>query len=145
MVTVALVFICLILFCRYLVKTYKEKNGGRSVQYLVNPPEPKVEFSLDGLVNLYRQVAAGLVKVAVDHLDGLVKNGAPAYEAWNSSAVLLIKAAQAHARYFVTECYVRSINESNLSAPVRLVLNQLCELFLIFWLLERVGDFVMVT
>lgn len=59
MVTVALVFICLILFCRYLVKTYKEKNGGRSVQYLVNPPEPKVEFSLDGLVNLYRQVAAG--------------------------------------------------------------------------------------
>ena len=86
-----------------------------------------------------------LVKIAVDHLDGLISNGAPAYDAWNSSAVLLIKAAQAHARYFVTECYVRSIAESNVSEPVRLVLNQLCELFLIYWLLERSGDFVLVT
>jgi len=130
---------------RYLVKTYKEKKGGKSVEYLINSPEPKVEFSLDGLVNLYRQVAAGLVIVAVNHLDGLVKNGAPAYEAWNNSSVFLIKAAQAHARYFVTECYVRSIAESDLSGPVRLILNQLCELFLIYWLMERSGDFVLNT
>lgn len=130
---------------RYLVKTYKEKKGGESVKYLVNLPDQKVDFSLSGLVNLYRQSAAGLVKIAVDHLDGLISNGAPAYDAWNSSAVLLIKAAQAHARYFVTECYVRSIAESNVSEPVRLVLNQLCELFLIYWLLERSGDFVLNT
>ena len=82
--------------------------------------------------------------MAVNHLDGLVKNGAPAYEAWNNSSVFLIKAAQAHARYFVTECYVRSIAESDLSGPVRLILNQLCELFLIYWLMERSGDFVLV-
>ena len=82
--------------------------------------------------------------MAVDNLDGLVKKGAAPYEAWNGSAVLLIKAAQAHARYFVAECYVRSIAEGTFSGPVRLILNQLCELYLIYWLLERSGDFVMV-
>jgi len=130
---------------RYLVKTYKEKKGGKSVAYLISKPDSKVELSLDGIASLFRQVAAGLVAVAVDNLDGLVKKGAAPYEAWNGSAVLLIKAAQAHARYFVAECYVRSIAEGTFSGPVRLILNQLCELYLIYWLLERSGDFVMNT
>lgn len=48
-----------VFFDRYLVKTYKEKKGGESVKYLVNLPDQKVDFSLSGLVNLYRQSAAG--------------------------------------------------------------------------------------
>ena len=82
--------------------------------------------------------------MAVDQLDSLAQKGEAPHDAWNHSAVVLMKAAQAHARYFVVDCYVSRIAATTLSDPVRLILNQLCELFLIYWLLERAGDFVLV-
>lgn len=66
------------------------------------------------------------------------------HDAWNQSAVLLIKAAQAHARYLVGECFVRSVKEGEFSPPVRAILTDLCEFILIYWLVERSGDFFMV-
>ena len=47
---------------RYLVKTWKEKKGGRSVAYLTNPDKlgsQPVDLSLSGIVRLYQQVSAG--------------------------------------------------------------------------------------
>lgn len=66
------------------------------------------------------------------------------YEAWNQSAIVLVKAAQAHARFVVADCFVRSVQTGTFSAPVRLMLTQLCELYLIYWVTERTGDFLMV-
>ena len=88
-----------------------------------------------------------LVDVAVDSLEAAAKRGEAAHDAWNNSAVLLIRAAQAHARYFIVDCFARSVIGSDApsySPPVRGILSQLCELFLIYWLMERSGDFVLV-
>lgn len=82
--------------------------------------------------------------MAVKDLQKYKRQGMAPYDAWNQSAVLLIKAAQAHARYVVADCFVRSIKEGNFSPPVRLILTQLCELILVYWLAERSGDFFMV-
>lgn len=71
------------------------------------------------------------------------RQGMAPYDAWNHSAVQLIKAAQAHARYLVADCFVRSVKEDKLSGPVRSILNELCEFILIYWLVERSGDFFM--
>lgn len=81
---------------------------------------------------------------AVRHLESLSAQGQAAHDAWNNSAVFLIKAAQAHARYFVVERFVQSLSENDMSPPVKQLATNLCELMLIYWLLERTGDFVLV-
>jgi len=58
--------------------------------------------------------------------------------------VSLIKAAQAHARYSVVDAFVAGVKEGHFSPPVRRILSQLCELFLIYWVMERSGDFILV-
>lgn len=142
---------------RYLVKSRKEKQGGKSVTYLVaseggqqqqqQPSSPKSTDRLVGLVSLFERVAAGLVDVAVEELDAGERRGLAAHDAWNNAAVSLIRAAQAHARYLIADCYVRSVSSgeeaATFSAPVRQVLSQLCHLFLLHWLMERSGDFVL--
>ena len=90
-----------------------------------------------------------MVDVAVEELDAGERRGLAAHDAWNNAAVSLIRAAQAHARYLIADCYVRSVSSgeeaATFSAPVRQVLSQLCHLFLLHWLMERSGDFVLVS
>jgi len=147
------------------VKTRKEKSGGVSVTYLTRPSlSSNVDLSLNGLVGLYQKAATGyesfnyiflndkplfemsfrLVDVAIMELDKRSRKGEAPHDAWNNASVFLIKAAQAHARYFVVDRYVSSILGGNFSAPVRQILTQLCELFVIYWLTERHGDFILV-
>jgi len=133
---------------RYLVKTWKEKNGGKSVAYLTNPEllnSKSVDLSLPGLVRLFQQVSAGLVGVAVAQIEAGGSRGEEPHDAVNKAAVFLIKAAQAHARYFVVDRFVSALAEHTFSEPVKHILSQLCELFLLHWLLERTGDFVLNT
>ena len=78
-------------------------------------------------------------------LEGQSRQGMAPHDAWNQSAVQLIKAAQAHARYLVAECFVRSVKKGKFSGPVRSILNELCEFLLIYWVVERSGDFFMVS
>ena len=80
-------------------------------------------------------------------IDKRSRKGEAPPDACNNAAAFLIKAAQAHARYFVVDnngFYVSSILGGNFSAPVRQILTQLCELFVIYWLTERHGDFILV-
>ena len=85
-----------------------------------------------------------LVDLAIKELKEYSRQGMAPHDAWNQSSVFLIKAAQAHARYFVADCFVRSTRNGKFSPPVRSILAQLCELLLIYWLAERSGDFFMV-
>lgn len=98
-------------------------------------------FLIDGFKNLRQN---RLVEEALREMEGNAQKGMAPHDVWNSSAVSLIKAAQAHARYFVVDAYVTVIKEGNFSIPVRRILWQLCELFLIYWTMERSGDFILV-
>lgn len=154
--------------CRYLVKTRKEKSGGLSVKYLIDEEKgPRtVDTTPEGILRLYRRVAVGyylepmclcfspylfhwyfsrLVDIAIAELENNSRKGYAPHDAWNHAAVHLIKAAQAHARLFVVESFVDSLKESRLSSPVRSILSQLCELFIIYWILDRSGDFFLVS
>jgi len=83
------------------------------------------------------------VGIAVADLEARASRGEEPHDALNSAAVLMIKAAQAHARAFMMERYVVAVTQGGFSAPVTAILSQLCELFQIYWLLERSGDFVL--
>ena len=87
-----------------------------------------------------------LVEESVKELEEWNRQGEAFHDAWNKSAVSLIKAAQAHARYIVVERFLYAVQQgkSGMSEPVHRLLSQLCRLFLCYWLLERSGDFVLV-
>ena len=59
-------------------------------------------------------------------------------------AVSLIKAAQGHTRYCVVDRFAQAVQQGEFSPAVRLILSQLCELLMIYWLMDRSGDFVLV-
>jgi hypothetical protein len=59
-------------------------------------------------------------------------------------AVSLIKAAQGHTRYCVVDRFSQAVQQGSFSPAVRLILSQLCELLMIYWLMDRSGDFVLV-
>lgn len=59
-------------------------------------------------------------------------------------AVSLIKAAQGHARYCIVNANVLAVRQKEFSPAVRFILSQLCELLMIYWLMDRSGDFVLV-
>ena len=56
----------------------------------------------------------------------------------------LIKAAQGHTRYCVVDRFAQAVQQGEFSPAVRLILSQLCELLMIYWLMDRSGDFVLV-
>ncbi len=85
-----------------------------------------------------------MVEQAVGELDKLNRQGVAFHNAWNSASIHLLKAAQAHSRFFIADRFVNAIKEGQFTDPVRKILVQLCELFLIYWLMDRNGDFVLV-
>lgn len=102
-------------------------------------------FSYQFLIDVFKYLRKNrLVEQALREMESNAQKGMPPHDVWNNSAVSLIKAAQAHARYFVVYAYVTVLKEGNFSIPVRRILWQLCELFLIYWTMERSGDFILV-
>lgn len=130
---------------RYLVKTFKDKEGGQSVAYLIHPQQPTAEAdsNLARISSLFRNVATGLVDLAVKSLEACGQRGEAPHDAWNNSAVSLIKAAQGHTRYCVVDRFAHAVQQGEFSPAVRLILSQLCELLMIYWLMDRSGDFVL--
>jgi acyl-CoA oxidase len=68
-------------------------------------------------------------------------------DAWNSISVQLVEAAEAHCRAFLVERYVEAVRISmnDISLELRAVMQQLCELYCVYWVLQRTGDFLMVS
>ena len=85
-----------------------------------------------------------LINVAVKEVEQRVGKGEALHDAWNHSALALIEAAQSYARFRVVDCYVQSVTKCDTSEPIRRILTQLCHLFLIYWINDRNGDFILV-
>lgn len=97
-------------------------------------------------------------------MDGLVKEGVSPEDAWNRNSIQLTQAAevifkyffhlflhfqsiissQAHCRAFIVDTFVNQIDILKVSEPLLKVLRELCELYSIYWLLNNLGDFLMV-
>jgi acyl-CoA oxidase len=73
--------------------------------------------------------------------------GLDPYDSWNQASVQLVQAAEAHGRAFLVERYVDTVRTgmTNFSPELRAVMEQLCELYAVYWALLRTGDFLMVN
>ena len=62
-----------------------------------------------------------IIEVAKE-LEDRNHRGKAFHDAWKNSSGSVIKAAKAHTRYWISDCFVRVVKEKQFSAPVRQIL-----------------------
>ncbi|XP_060825330.1 probable peroxisomal acyl-coenzyme A oxidase 1 [Bombus pascuorum] len=136
---------------RYLVKSWIRTMIGESlpesVEYL-NEVAKGVKHrrwsnDLECLIDAYKAVAAGSIRLAAEHLNRRIRDGVTLEEAWNQTSIELAQCAEAHARVFIVKTFAKSIKQLNSkSEEFRQVMFQLCELYIVYWALKNVGNFL---
>ncbi|XP_021931418.1 probable peroxisomal acyl-coenzyme A oxidase 1 isoform X2 [Zootermopsis nevadensis] len=137
---------------RYLMKAWQQAVGGMAmtptVAYLKlavsgnNNPQ-YWENSTVCIIRAYQQVAAGKIKMCAENMDRRIRGGISPEDAWNMTSIELAQCAEAHARAIIVDKFVESVVELNVSSALKTVLRQLSELYAVYWLLQKSGDFLM--
>lgn len=134
---------------RYLVKQYQGARSGskmtHTVEYLKEireNPERGWENTIESVLLGFKEVAAGKIKLATENLEKRQRGGVSYEDAWNMTSIELTQAAEAHCRQFLVTKFHEGVEELNVSPAVKTVLRQLVQLYAIYWLLNRVGDFL---
>lgn len=79
-------------------------------------------------------------------MDRRIRDGMSPEDAWNQTSIELAHCAEAHCRVFLVTRFVEAVGElKNMSDELRQVLLQLCEVYSIYWVLQRLGDFLRVS
>ncbi|KAK0180414.1 hypothetical protein PV327_006058 [Microctonus hyperodae] len=136
---------------RFLVKACKKALDG-------NPLTPTVKYlsilknggkqrswknTLTCIVVAHQAVAAGKIRLATENIDKRIRAGENSEDAWNHTSIELIQAAEAHCRAFLVLRFVEWVKSlTTVSKELHQVLEQLCELYAVYWVLQRVGDFL---
>ncbi|KAK2584941.1 hypothetical protein KPH14_002534 [Odynerus spinipes] len=136
---------------RYLIKVWKQAEAGSllppTVEYLSDLArgvrQAPWNNSLTCIVKGHQAVAAGKIRLAAQNVDRKIQMGRLPEDAWNETSIELAQAAESHCRAFIVTRFVAATSEvNNVSNELHKVLMQLCELYCVYWLLQRLGDFL---
>ncbi|XP_015587511.1 probable peroxisomal acyl-coenzyme A oxidase 1 [Cephus cinctus] len=136
---------------RYLVKTWRQAINGEplppTVKYFANAArgvkQRPWKNTLTCIVCAHQAVAAGKIRLATENMDRRIRSGMSQEDAWNHTSIELAQAAEAHCRGFIVMRFTESVKSLNtVSKELHAVLVQLCEVYAIYWVLQRVGDFL---
>ncbi|KAM3960886.1 acyl-coenzyme A oxidase 1-like [Aphomia sociella] len=134
---------------RYLVKAWKQAVDGTAmtptVAYLmnfINNNNRKWDNTAEGIIKGFQAVAAGKIKAAYESIQRHERAGNDYEDAWNMASVQLVQASEAHCRAILCEVFWREVQRISptLSVPLAKVMQQLAELYLTYWTLEKTGD-----
>jgi len=85
------------------------------------------------------------IRLATENMDRRIRNGASPEDAWNQTSIELTHCAESHCRVFLVTRFIETIQKlTTVSKQLHETLLQLCELYAIYWALQRVGDFLRV-
>uniref|UniRef100_A0A1A8HIR9 Acyl-coenzyme A oxidase n=1 Tax=Nothobranchius korthausae TaxID=1143690 RepID=A0A1A8HIR9_9TELE len=144
---------------RYLVKSYRQAKEGQQlggiVSYLnesqnrrlqpqaVAAQLPVVDVNdLSSLVEVYKQRAAILVEMAANSIYQEQQRGKSQEDAWNGSAIELVRASDAHCHYVVVKVFSEKLGEVGDTA-IHSVLSTLALLYAMHGITENSGDFLL--
>ncbi|XP_034179560.1 acyl-coenzyme A oxidase 1 [Osmia lignaria lignaria] len=136
---------------RYLVKTWKQAVSGQplpsTVQYLTvvakGIKQRPWKNTLGCIIEAHQAVAAGKIRLATENMDSRIQKGISSEDAWNQTSIELAQCADAHCRVFIVQQFVEAVSQiTSVSKQLRQVLSQLCELYAIYSVLQRRGDFL---
>ncbi|PSN37344.1 putative peroxisomal acyl-coenzyme A oxidase 1 [Blattella germanica] len=138
---------------RFLMKAWQQAVSGMTltptVAYLKRSHQdrnrPKHwENTLPCIIRAYQDVAAGFSDLHFlllsSVLDDMAAKMTKLTEISKGSKLHL-----AHARAVIIDKFADTLNELSISHALKTVLTQLCELYGVYWLLRRSGDFLMVS
>ncbi|XP_026319545.1 probable peroxisomal acyl-coenzyme A oxidase 1 [Hyposmocoma kahamanoa] len=135
-----------------LYKAWNEALKGKPLSpimaYLTDKtPMKRWDGSVEGIVRAFQKVARGKIETCAANIDKYRKRGLSPEDAWNSTSVQFVAATEAHCRAFVLKTYKEEIdrNTATMSATLKKVLNQLNEMYCVYWALEKVGDLLLYT
>ncbi|XP_028828049.1 peroxisomal acyl-coenzyme A oxidase 1-like [Denticeps clupeoides] len=141
---------------RYLVKSYRQARDGQQLRGVVSylneadrrlrtqpvSAAPQLDADdLPGLVEAYKLRAASLVALAAKNLQAQLQKGKRQEDAWNSTAVDLVRASDAHCHYVVVKLFSSKLEEVQ-DSEVHSVLATLALLYALHGISQRSGDFL---
>uniref|UniRef100_A0A1A8PNJ9 Acyl-coenzyme A oxidase n=1 Tax=Nothobranchius rachovii TaxID=451742 RepID=A0A1A8PNJ9_9TELE len=144
---------------RYLVKSYRQAKEGQQLSGIVSylnesqnrrlqpqavaaqPPVVDVN-DLSSLVEVYKQRAAILVEMAAKSIHQELERGKSQEDAWNGSAIELVRASDAHCHYVVVKVFSEKLGEVGDTA-IHSVLSTLALLYAMHGITENSGDFLL--
>ncbi|XP_045771180.1 probable peroxisomal acyl-coenzyme A oxidase 1 [Maniola jurtina] len=140
---------------RYLVKAWQQAAAGNSlpptVAYLgelrAGRRSPPWDNTIEGIVKGFHMVASGKIGICVAQIEKRQNNGMSYEDAWNMTSIQLASASEAHCRAMLLSTYYKE-NEKQVktvSPALRQVLLQLCDLYVVYWALQRIGDLLRFT
>ncbi|XP_068627061.1 acyl-coenzyme A oxidase 1-like [Battus philenor] len=137
---------------RSLVKAWRLLAKGQklkgSMAYLADNTTLKTwDGSVSGIIKSFQVVAIRKLSGVVANLDELQNSGLSPEEAWNKASVYLTVVSEAHGRATLLSVYKSEMDKriSTMSPPLKAVMNQLLELYAVYWALERLGDLLLYT
>ncbi|XP_072318611.1 peroxisomal acyl-coenzyme A oxidase 1 isoform X1 [Eucyclogobius newberryi] len=143
---------------RYLVKSYKQAKAGQRlggiVSYLNDIDQHRVQAhpasarptvvdvnNLTDLVESYKLRAATLVELAARSIQQESQKGKCQEDAWNNSAIDLVRASDAHCHYVVVKLFTEKLSGIRDTA-IHSVLSTLALLYALQGIAQNSGDFL---
>ncbi|XP_037621620.1 peroxisomal acyl-coenzyme A oxidase 1 isoform X3 [Sebastes umbrosus] len=143
---------------RYLVKCYRQAKAGQQLSGIVSylneakhlrvQPQPVaarptvVDINdLATLVEVYKQRAAILVELAAKSIQQELQRRKSQEDAWNNSAIDLVRASDAHCHYVVVKLFTDRLGEIGDTA-IHSVLSTLALLYALHGITNNSGDFL---
>lgn len=134
---------------RFLIKALQQAQSGvppsGSARYLSTNFSGRStidqHLQIDSFVEAYKYRAASVTRKAGQRLSQLTAKGTNAYDAWNKTSVLLVKAAECHAMVYVIESFVSAISKST-DWKVQAVLTDLFKLYASYSISNSAADFM---
>uniref|UniRef100_A0A3B5ADB2 Acyl-coenzyme A oxidase n=2 Tax=Stegastes partitus TaxID=144197 RepID=A0A3B5ADB2_9TELE len=143
---------------RYLVKSYRQAKAGQQLNGIVSylneaqsrgvQPQPVaarptvVDINdLTRLVEVYKLRAAILVELAAKSIQQELQRRKSNEDAWNNSAIDLVRASDAHCHYVVVKLFTDKLREIDDTA-IHSVLSTLALLYALYGITKNSGDFL---
>lgn len=73
-----------------------------------------------------------------------MRDGKAYEDAWNETSIELVAAAEAHCRGFILETFFNTVKKLNVSNELKIVLEQLMNLYGVYTALRQTGDLLRV-
>ncbi|XP_035634945.1 peroxisomal acyl-coenzyme A oxidase 1 isoform X1 [Oncorhynchus keta] len=142
---------------RFLIKSYQQASAGHQLSGIVsylNESERRLQpqsvssrptvvnvNDLASLVEAYKLRAAKLVEVAAKSIQQELQKRVSQEDAWNNSAIDLVRASNAHCHYVVVKLFAAKLGEIG-DMGVHSVLNTLALLYALQGIQQHSGDFL---
>uniref|UniRef100_A0A8C7Q565 Acyl-coenzyme A oxidase n=1 Tax=Oncorhynchus mykiss TaxID=8022 RepID=A0A8C7Q565_ONCMY len=145
---------------RFLIKSYRQASAGHQLSGIVsylNESECRLQpqsvssrptvvnvNDLASLVEAYKLRAAKLVEMAAKSIQQELQKRVSQEDAWNNSAIDLVRASDAHCHYVVVKLFAAKLGEIG-DTGVHSVLSTLALLYALQGIQQHSGDFLQVT